>query len=277
MPEPTAASVPQPKTVSSTPSLDTKGIAQVKSLMGAGKAQQSKIIHGLSDHTEALTTETLDAKDSLYIKGCSNSVFTVNATCTKVFVESCDNIKLFFNDRIITHTVEVWKCNSVTVEINTTVQTLQVDMCEKSHFKFKYVGLFKSMIWSSCEELSLGFADSTEHQITVGTSLMKQSNDNITQHDQFIARILPNKVTGKAQLLNELIVRLENGFPTTEREARIFEERQEANLQALAKEILGKEITINKKKDTKPKAGRNDPCTCGSGKKYKKCCGTDVF
>ncbi len=23
----------------------------------------------------------------------------------------------------------------------------------------------------------------------------------------------------------------------------------------------------------KPRAGRNDPCPCGSGKKYKKCCG----
>jgi preprotein translocase subunit SecA len=22
-----------------------------------------------------------------------------------------------------------------------------------------------------------------------------------------------------------------------------------------------------------PKVGRNDPCTCGSGKKYKNCCG----
>jgi hypothetical protein len=25
---------------------------------------------------------------------------------------------------------------------------------------------------------------------------------------------------------------------------------------------------------TGPDVGRNDPCTCGSGKKYKKCCGT---
>ena len=25
-----------------------------------------------------------------------------------------------------------------------------------------------------------------------------------------------------------------------------------------------------------PKVGRNDPCPCGSGKKYKKCCGADV-
>jgi len=26
------------------------------------------------------------------------------------------------------------------------------------------------------------------------------------------------------------------------------------------------------RRDT-PKVGRNDPCPCGSGKKYKKCCG----
>jgi len=26
------------------------------------------------------------------------------------------------------------------------------------------------------------------------------------------------------------------------------------------------------RRDT-PKLGRNDPCICGSGKKYKKCCG----
>lgn len=26
-------------------------------------------------------------------------------------------------------------------------------------------------------------------------------------------------------------------------------------------------------KSDNPKVGRNDPCPCGSGKKYKKCCG----
>ncbi len=27
-------------------------------------------------------------------------------------------------------------------------------------------------------------------------------------------------------------------------------------------------------KNLQPKVGRNDPCPCGSGKKYKKCCGS---
>jgi hypothetical protein len=58
--------------------------------------------------------------------------------------------------------------------------------------------------------------------------------------DQFIVRLLPHKATGQLQLMNELVVRLDNGFPTTEREARQFEERQEANLKALAREMLGK-------------------------------------
>jgi len=26
-------------------------------------------------------------------------------------------------------------------------------------------------------------------------------------------------------------------------------------------------------KNDEPKVGRNDPCPCGSGKKYKQCCG----
>jgi hypothetical protein len=29
-------------------------------------------------------------------------------------------------------------------------------------------------------------------------------------------------------------------------------------------------------KRDQPKVGRNDPCPCGSGKKYKKCCGRDA-
>lgn|SRR5574344_39994 len=33
-----------------------------------------------------------------------------------------------------------------------------------------------------------------------------------------------------------------------------------------------KQATIHK---TTPDVGRNDPCPCGSGKKYKKCCGKD--
>jgi len=34
-------------------------------------------------------------------------------------------------------------------------------------------------------------------------------------------------------------------------------------------------ISTNRTVVKKNKVGRNDPCPCGSGKKYKKCCGRD--
>jgi len=35
----------------------------------------------------------------------------------------------------------------------------------------------------------------------------------------------------------------------------------------------GKSLPPRPVKRSEPKAGRNDPCPCGSGKKFKKCCG----
>ena len=39
---------------------------------------------------------------------------------------------------------------------------------------------------------------------------------------------------------------------------------------------LYKEQKLSKTVVKGPKVGRNDPCPCGSGKKYKKCCGRDL-
>lgn len=60
----------------------------------------------------------------------------------------------------------------------------------------------------------------------------------------------------------------------------------EADIQKYRKEILMSELSekvkmdmlrqlsqIEGKNTTQKKVGRNDPCPCGSGKKYKKCCG----
>jgi len=48
-------------------------------------------------------------------------------------------------------------------------------------------------------------------------------------------------------------------------------ERQRAAAQAPQGEVQVKQIRLDK-----PKVGRNDPCPCGSGKKYKKCCGKNA-
>ena len=38
--------------------------------------------------------------------------------------------------------------------------------------------------------------------------------------------------------------------------------------------VEGEMVTPKTEVHTAPKVGRNEPCPCGSGKKYKKCCGS---
>jgi uncharacterized protein len=50
----------------------------------------------------------------------------------------------------------------------------------------------------------------------------------------------------------------------------------EANLPAIYKFWLPlRKSAVQTIKRDEPKVGRNDDCPCGSGKKYKKCCGAD--
>lgn len=69
------------------------------------------------------------------------------------------------------------------------------------------------------------------------------------------------------------VIRLPNGFPTTKREKDAFEATQEANMKIMA-EKMG--IVVPRAKTATKKVGRNDPCSCGSTRKYKKCCGAGV-
>jgi uncharacterized protein len=52
-----------------------------------------------------------------------------------------------------------------------------------------------------------------------------------------------------------------------------FYEYTRERFEILAEEIRRQRIYQNPEKKKKRNIGRNDPCPCGSGKKYKKCCG----
>ena len=67
--------------------------------------------------------------------------------------------------------------------------------------------------------------------------------------------------------------------PMTEEERREEEERRRREQEQIfaaasrAKAGVTAKGGVKTVKRQKAKVGRNDPCPCGSGKKYKKCCG----
>ncbi len=52
-----------------------------------------------------------------------------------------------------------------------------------------------------------------------------------------------------------------------------FRHKEQQNIKLAAPASQGGSVRPETVKRTQPKVGRNDPCPCGSGKKYKKCCG----
>ena len=56
---------------------------------------------------------------------------------------------------------------------------------------------------------------------------------------------------------------------------KITKQELQENSEGLRKDMPkeSKEVTNTPVINNAPKVGRNDPCTCGSGKKYKNCCG----
>jgi len=240
--------------------------------------QKIKLITG-NGQTKLFTDKDIDTAETLFFKNCENSKFVVGAMSTKVCIERCKDCSFVFNGKVITQVQELWNNINVKVLNNTTIKTVQVDLCNGANVCFDKTDNFNRVVWAASENLKIHFKEkgAEHHIVDTGITEMKKLNPTINEKvDQFIVRLIKNKVTEKIDLRNELIIRLDNGFPTTEREEREFQRRQEANLQKLTKELLGKNINLGKKKTVGPKIRRNDPCKCGSKKKYKNCCGSDL-
>lgn len=217
-----------------------------------------------TDDEEVIAADSIDQNSTVIFRQLNNCRYTLNARCTKVMIEYCNNCVFTLNGKIITQVGELWRCKNCTMNANTVLKGLQFDRAESFSCHFGLRDYFHQIVWAACEELSVSFEDLPLSNIAVGVAQMKvKHTDYKDDVDQCIMRFVGGR------LLCELIVRLPNGFPTTEREAAEWDSEQEARVQSMAKE---NGIVLSRKKKEGPKLGRNDPCSCGSKKKYKNCC-----
>ena len=100
----------------------------------------------------------------------------------------------------------------------------------------------------------IGFLDGINESLLVEVPLDTVEEDTVVSLAFDKERLYKNMVAAKADWLYEL-----------PKWKEIFSEEELKKLYKEQKEST----TIRKAK----KIGRNDPCPCGSGKKYKKCCG----
>ncbi len=64
-------------------------------------------------------------------------MYTLETMCTKIFVQGCTNFRLEINSKVLTATVEVYKCEGVNLFFKSKCGTLQIDMCKDVHVVFE--------------------------------------------------------------------------------------------------------------------------------------------
>ncbi|WP_461812502.1 SEC-C metal-binding domain-containing protein [Faecalimonas sp.] len=99
-----------------------------------------------------------------------------------------------------------------------------------------------------------GFLDGINDSLKEANPIEEMEEDTVVSLAFDKEKLYKNMVDAKADWLYEL-PQWDNIF-TPEKKKELYREQKQSG-------------TIRKEK----KIGRNDPCPCGSGKKYKKCCG----
>lgn len=99
-----------------------------------------------------------------------------------------------------------------------------------------------------------GFLDGINESLKEENPIETMEEDTVVNLIFDKEKLYKNMVDAKADWLYELPQW--NNIFTPERKRELYKEQKNSG-------------TVRKEK----KVGRNDPCPCGSGKKYKKCCG----
>jgi len=122
----------------------------------------------------------------------------------------------------------------------------------KEKFVYKISDLAKEM--KTTDEFVMGFTDGVNDSLNTPLDLENIGADDEITLDINLERLYYNMLDAKAEYLYNI--------PAWE--DILTEEKREE----LAKELKDSRTVRNENK-----VGRNDPCPCGSGKKYKKCHG----
>jgi hypothetical protein len=185
-------------------------------------------------------------KTTIYWKGCRDSKYKIvqNVTTVKILIEDCHNCVIHLNGPITTSVVEIWRCDDLTVHIDTEIFTLQCDLCNNLTLSYLHKIQLGSIVQAGINKMRVNFKDYDNLSFDTGFNILKddpkyQDKDLPLNEktDQFITRFVDG------ELLTELILRDSKGFYTTEREKDAFDAQKDKNDKA-TEEALRKMLKI---------------------------------
>jgi hypothetical protein len=246
--------------------ITAKESAKLQALVGAGKSSKMRAFFKAENRKMDIYEDELKPDEIVIFSGCRNCEYTITTTCTKVFIEDCQDFVLKLHGKIVTQTVEVDACERVNIIVSSKIGTLQVERCKQVNILVTDKAFFAShsyMIWAGCFMLRMQVEDVTIHcDFGLTQKLDKTIHIERTQFKVWINKL--------GRLTCDKVIRLKNGFPSTKREDDEHTRREESKLASLAERIG---VNVHRKEDkVGSRVKPNAKCPCGSENKYKKCC-----
>jgi len=153
-------------------------------------------------------------------------------------IEDCHDCVIDLNGLIQTSVVEVWRCNNCTINVDTEIFTLQVDLCNNLTVSYSHKIHLGSIVQAGIHGFRVNFLDYPDLSFDTGFDVLKldtQYNDRdpplSDKFDQFITRFIEGKLT------TELVIRDNSGFHTTDREQDEFDDIKNKNDKATEERI----------------------------------------
>ena len=147
-----------------------------------------------------------------------------------------------------------------------------LDENEHEWFRAEFINLLQSMLHNNeIEKNSLSkvfekLFKTCENPIVNATAIAVCKDEKLTEHYPQIKKLYEKKWVLKA--LDGDLEDVELAFEMRSERSTV----RDLGLHDFPEESFGTENLLPEQRKAEEKIGRNDPCPCGSGKKYKKCC-----
>eukprot|EP01134_Creolimax_fragrantissima_P004608 CFRG4608T1 len=218
-------------------------MARVQSMIGAATPKNMKVFFGTTG--QKITVDEGTVRHTIVFQGCSHCEFNVTAPFAKIFIQGCVDVTVYMHGRIITSTVEAYKCQKLNLYYYTRVETSQLDLCDDVTCEFASLDTLGCIVWAGCQRMDVSVTDKPELSMKTGYDVAAvHYKDVVFERTQFKLHYLWEA------LRTERIIRLANGFPTTKREADAHNRRKDEICRKLVDQCFGGLSSLKKANTT---------------------------
>ncbi|KAF9297930.1 hypothetical protein BGZ88_008524 [Linnemannia elongata] len=175
--------------------------------------------HLFKDVKSAVETIEVQDRKALYLLKCEDCEYIIQGKPIKISIESCKNLTIKVEDKVLTGTVDIWKSENINLDstynqssfqFDRSVSAFQLDSIQTITIKMPEAEYFGSMVWAGVDNITLNLGDDTH---SLSYSQLQARNPALRPDtDQFKTTIVDGSIK------TEAIVRMDNGYPMTRAE-----------------------------------------------------------